>query len=1569
MTSSVSTCSESHPTTTLTQADSTEIISGKSQIVATYSQSTASASQAITQSPKKDTATNVFISSNRQASSSSIDKSTTSSLNNNEAFTLHNKHCLKQAPPRKKILRSFSLSNLSNESTAFSNKSSLNHNEQASPKKKVLRSLSLSNLSNESIVFSNKPSFIHNEQAFPNKKIFRSLSLSNLAQSLYANCDDLLILNSSKNNTPAPVYTYVSNEISETLMPGSETYAINPENLYQVPDVITPDFHRRIFSEEERRLAFELIAICKSNKEERNRCEIAKVFFKMGIIYRAKSPDKFSLIRAAALFNAARVRNSAMEERITEHLVELSNHILYLAGAKNNGNLVGKAKELTKKIEFMRLKVRKALDTVKPIAKGLNKSALRSCEAEKVEILRDIQCFLTEDYITIMASLSEFCNHIMGTPPCQYAVVGMGSLARKEVTPFSDFEHSIVLEEGCQNSENYEVTMEHFRWYSVIFHVVVINLMETIIPSVAIPYLNDFSSVTGNWFFDVYTNRGISFDGMMAHACKFPLGRQEETIAKPFIAELIKPISEMLSYLDSDVSLKHGYHLGDILTKTCFVYGNKELYNKFSQAVKKKLQSIYEKRCFSELKIQLQDDLVKFAIGKEAINKLKLQKNFNVKQLLYRSTTLFIAAWGRLEGIDASSSFDVISRLSDRSVISTNQKHKLMYAVALACEIRLRVYFQKSKQNDTYQNLTSHQSSCHPLLNVVGEISLINYFQIAYALQLQMCRMLNLEPLHLICDPAMLNVNICSALGLQEATNNLLHVCIGHSAPNINVYDFDECLGYLEGLLDHSFSFSPSTNKLSPQEIANRFMHFAEHFFGMQMFDKAFDNVLQALKICKTISAESIFQAKCCELAGCCLVHMEKYNKGWFYFEKVLKIYQRFSAQKNQIALTYHYLGICLVHNEYFRKAKVQFLEALSIYENQKSHKDVAETTFYIGLCLSELTEYPLSDLYLKKSLKIYRELTNSSPCCKEHVKCLLCLISNQKMKPNQSNDLTYFRSTLVNHMNLVLNCDIESAATLFQIGKLLFELDFFDFSHFFLLETLKIYEKANDGTMDRTICNVYSNIGLCLQKKREYSQSLVYLQDASSLCQAISVNVSEDKDVALSFQRIGVCLLEMNFIQDSYVNFERALTIFESVVETEESQRQLAALHNDIGVCNMEMHEYAKALTHLQKSLEIMSLFAYSEIISSEDLTLNNMGKCLMKLHKYNEALETFRKALKLQENLNVNLSSLDMVVTLNNLGLCLSEIKNWHASFKYFARAYNMCAQALTSGSALIQDVRRKMADTLNNLGLHYMNVKSYKFAVKSFQEALSYYDSISTSSDRNEDICLVYNNLGLCFMTVKSYQKALGYFHQSLEFFESSSASDKTNLITATLCNNIGLCLIELELSTDSFSFFYKALALYQKANPSSSSQDVAVVMHNIGLADMNCGELEESLHFLMKALDLFQESCTDSDSNSNLAEIFESIGVCITKKGEYDEALSYFVRSYTIRCRSCRGGDSDLLRTLQHCGLCYIHQTLAENPDLNFVLENSSFLLVVLNFKLIISICNNSWLLQESLISTQ
>ena len=156
--------------------------------------------------------------------------------------------------------------------------------------------------------------------------------------------------------------------------------------------------------------------------------------------------------------------------------------------------------------------------------------------------------------------LVEECQSKLGHPPCSYAIIALGSVARMQATPFSDLEFAILHSDQALGEK-----INYFRKLTHFLHLKVINLGETILPALGIKELNDFQSSdpNGSWFYDSETPRGISFDGAMPWASKTPLGRME-TKNKPAL-ELIRTPEQMAEFQDEDVALKEGYHLGKFI--------------------------------------------------------------------------------------------------------------------------------------------------------------------------------------------------------------------------------------------------------------------------------------------------------------------------------------------------------------------------------------------------------------------------------------------------------------------------------------------------------------------------------------------------------------------------------------------------------------------------------------------------------------------------------------------------------------------------------------------------------------------------------------------------------------------------------------------------------------------------------------------------------------------------------------------------------------------------------------------------------------------------------------------
>ena len=169
------------------------------------------------------------------------------------------------------------------------------------------------------------------------------------------------------------------------------------------------------------------------------------------------------------------------------------------------------------------------------------------------DVFRDIQ----DMYTRFVSMLTKECECKLGKPPCDYAIIALGSIARMEATPFSDLEFAILYSDSGIGDK-----IEYFRVLTHFLHLKVINLGETILPALAIEQLNDFQSSdpNGNWFYDSETPRGISFDGAMPWASKTALGRMA-TKSKPAL-ELIRTPEQMAVLQDEEIAVKEGYHLG-----------------------------------------------------------------------------------------------------------------------------------------------------------------------------------------------------------------------------------------------------------------------------------------------------------------------------------------------------------------------------------------------------------------------------------------------------------------------------------------------------------------------------------------------------------------------------------------------------------------------------------------------------------------------------------------------------------------------------------------------------------------------------------------------------------------------------------------------------------------------------------------------------------------------------------------------------------------------------------------------------------------------------------------------
>ena len=155
--------------------------------------------------------------------------------------------------------------------------------------------------------------------------------------------------------------------------------------------------------------------------------------------------------------------------------------------------------------------------------------------------------------------------------------------------------------------------------------------------------------------------------------------------------------------------------MADILTKTCFVYGNENIFKQLVNGAQKLQYQKSQTDIIKEVHQQVKNQLNSYST-RLRLTDIKSQNTINIKRLVYQSTTIFIASLARLHNILDNSCFDIIDEMTQVKRITEYTAHKLQCAIAIACEIRLRVYMENQCQCNNAINLK--QNRIDKFLNV-----------------------------------------------------------------------------------------------------------------------------------------------------------------------------------------------------------------------------------------------------------------------------------------------------------------------------------------------------------------------------------------------------------------------------------------------------------------------------------------------------------------------------------------------------------------------------------------------------------------------------------------------------------------------------------------------------------------------------------------------------------------------------------------------------------------------------------------------------------------------------------
>ena len=495
----------------------------------------------------------------------------------------------------------------------------------------------------------------------------------------------------------------------------------------------------------------EIVKALKIAHDDENKDDEAVALEELGDVYNARAFLEFKsdtlfarldqFILATALYNSSlmRMNNSTKKGELEAKLRRIEEDIISRCGRAVkksefqhdiDRNHKGILKEFRQRCEE---KLKSIQSNHCVFTSPLHDTDAQS-EARRTSAIRELFTEIREFIKDAFALILEECIQVLGHPPedISFAFMGFGSFARTEATPFSDLEFALLIEEGKINAS----VKEYFVRLMEYFNYKVLNLQETILPSMCIPSLNDENNLINSlerykcsstsctsqecridatkWPFlgkEFYDDemRGFSVDGRMERASKTPLGHLVQ--GRDQNKDLIKTPTELaelyISALKCDhSSVENNDDLSTVLNYVSFLYGNDpELVDTYDALVFSMAEISDDDTTFNPRQLSaiscLQEalDQFQFALTSRDIGLIS-----SIKKKLYRAVGMLVTNIGKFQrsGVMDNSPWNILDRLLDDGVISVDAHRNLSVIVSIVNEVRLMAYLRCGRQDEIF---------------------------------------------------------------------------------------------------------------------------------------------------------------------------------------------------------------------------------------------------------------------------------------------------------------------------------------------------------------------------------------------------------------------------------------------------------------------------------------------------------------------------------------------------------------------------------------------------------------------------------------------------------------------------------------------------------------------------------------------------------------------------------------------------------------------------------------------------------------------------------------------------